>query len=156
MANSMTAWQRPTSLWRTNSHPQTFLLLSTDCTDFTDFIFCVISVICWLLSSKDTNYTKSFCFYHQTYLMSRITFCQRIARIARNYFFITRWTWCTWWLAQWIIWLIWLIWWLFFKPSSCSSWCLLAKETVCCWINFCPLSPKLMRFYNSLIIIHTT
>ena len=81
VANSMTVWQRLTSLWRTNNHPQTFLLLSTDCTDFTDFIFCVISVFCWLLSSKDTNYTKllvSFVSFDDFLLSSNDTNCTKL------------------------------------------------------------------------------
>ena len=84
-------------------------------------------------------------------------YAQRIARIARNCFvFITWWTGWTWWLSQCIIWSIWLIWWLFFRPSSYPSCCPLAKIIICLWINFCPLSPKPMNSYNSLIIIDIT
>ena len=99
-------------------------------------IISIISVIRWHSFIVDVHYPMT--------------------RIARNYFFYHQMNLMNLMTGAMIIWLIWLIWWLFFKPSSCSSWCLLAKETVCCWINFCPLSPKLTNSRNSLIIIDIT
>ena len=165
----MTAWQRLTSSWRTSSLPQIFLISSTDCTDFTDLIFCVICVICWLLSSNDTNCTKLLV----TLVSFVVYWTADNAERHRNFFLVPL-------LNHYIFLRVLRI--LWFSSSSSGTggatgtnvreierkriireinnsriWCYpLAKIIICCWINFCPRSPKPMNSYNSLIIIDIT
>ena len=70
-ANSMTAWQRPTSSWRTNSHPQTFSfnnewhelheLLVTLVSFVVDYWLLIIDYwLIFLLTTNITNHTNLF------------------------------------------------------------------------------------------------
>ena len=94
----MTAWQRPTSLWRTSNLPQTFSFVVNGLHRFHGFIFCVICVICWLLSSNNTNCTKllvSFVSFDDFLLLTFYHPMTRIARIISDisviccFFFLT-------------------------------------------------------------------
>ena len=117
----MTAWQRLINSWRTNSPPQTFLLLSTDCTDFSDLYFCVISVICWLFIFNNRRHKFSQRDWTKYFFVFFCVICCFLFNIGWNGFH-----------GFWI------------------------HSHTCLWINFCPLSPKLMNSYNSLIIIDIT
>lgn len=81
----------------------------------------------YIWSTDSTNYTKSFS-HHQMNQMNLIA-------------------------GVMIIWLIWFIWWLFFQTLFVPFVLSVGKIIICCWINFCPLSPKPTNSYNSLIII---
>ena len=83
---------------------------------------------CWLLSSNDTNCTKLFCFDLQMNQMNLMAgaMCYLVNLVNLVIIFQT-----------------------FFVPFVLS----VGKIVICCWINFCPLCPKPMNFYNSLIII---
>ena len=104
-----------------------------------------------LLPTDNTNYTKLFCFiryirwlpfivdsYHLMTRITQISFsCHLMNLMAGAMYYLVN-------LVNLVI-----IFQTFFVPFVLS----VGKIIICYWINFCPLSPKPMNTYNSLIII---